>query len=269
MILNFLPKNHVANLLKVYDDKTRGILSERMLSVKEIHPQIIKLYSQKLNDYFTSSKTKIKQEKDNQYILLARALESMKEEDREKILEFIKHKDPKKAKKLEYYMFTFEDFIHIPSSELIKIITRIRNMEHLAISLSGKSKTLIQKFKGTLSERGQLRLDLDIEKADQRQDIEEQIECRLKLIDIARELEEKRVIEPLYNYKGAELDEENDQTLSSHSVHSEKNIETPTFGELQSEKNEETSDFLEEKDTPKNDTETTTMRALDNLTIKY
>jgi flagellar motor switch protein FliG len=252
MILNYLPKKQVVSLLKVYDEQTRSILSERMLSVKEVHPQIIKLYAQKLSDHFKDSKTQIRQEKDNQFVLLARSLESMGKEDREKILEFIERKDPRKAKKLAYYMFTFEDFVHIPSSELIKIVTRIRNMEYLGISLSGKSKSLIQKFKATLSERGKLRLDLDIKKAEQHQDEDEQIECRLKLIDIARELEEKRVIEPLHNYKGIELEDYDEKAVAEESPISVNDI--PKFGESIADTTEGKSNFMDDdkgEETPK------------------
>ncbi|RAP36143.1 hypothetical protein DID80_05520, partial [Candidatus Marinamargulisbacteria bacterium SCGC AAA071-K20] len=243
MILNFLPKTQVVKLLNLYDEQTRATLSEKMLSVKEVHPQIIKLYAQKLNAHFANSKTKIRQEKDNQFILLAGSLESMAKEDREKILQFIETKDPRKAKKLEYYMFTFEDFVHMPTTELIKIVTRIINMENLAIALSGKSNSLNQKFKATLSERGQLRLELDIKKADQKQDLDEQIECRLKIIDIARELEEKRIIEPLHNYKGVALEDYDDSVVDEDETIKEVITKVPTFGESESS-SEGSSDFL-------------------------
>ena len=161
MILAHLGANTATALLAMMPEKVRGQAVRRLAEMQQFSPEMVQKISQVLHKRVQS----LGEQSRRSYGGIRSAadlLNRLPPETSKSILESVEGEDAKLALSIRNLMFTFEDFISVPETNVRDLLTQV-DKKGLAMALKGAGEELRNHFFKTMSSRAVEMLKEDME----------------------------------------------------------------------------------------------------------
>ena len=156
VILGFLPATKVSEILKLFEEDLRTDVIIRLASPTPANQNTVKriekVFIREVVEKIKINKEKEKEREIGGPKMIAEILQFSENELSKEMLEAIQDNSAEMAAEISAQLFTFEDIIHLSSSDMQRIM-RDAAMEILPIALRGVESELMGKFTDNLSKR--------------------------------------------------------------------------------------------------------------------
>ena len=186
LILYYISQDKSSQLLQKMDTETSKILFKKIFSVKVISQDYVTKLDKKLYEQFMAAKGE--QSTKGMVLKFAAILEQTPTDKRNDLLTTIEEENPALFEEIKANMLSFENLVKLKDEELQLILANI-DMKDLSYSLQSTDTDVAEKIQSNISSRAKSILEEELEAAKERADEDSINAAQLKILGIARSLQ--------------------------------------------------------------------------------
>ncbi|GBF48952.1 endoflagellar motor switch protein [Leptospira ryugenii] len=190
--LSHLDPKKAAEVLKQFSKQEQAQIAVRLATTSQTHPDVLQNIAKILKKRYEERDKREYSEAGGAHVL-ANILNFMDKGLETSILQELDEKSPDIASQVREQLYTFEDITALDGKEMRTLINRLADDSCIAFAIRGAGEEIRSQFLANMSTNRAADI-LDVIEMKPRVTLREINEARSKIVQVARELEEERLI---------------------------------------------------------------------------